>query len=173
MHIVHPLEPSQTNGQEMEPSCKAFDLYYTLSTKQYRLYNSKLKKLIMARDVVFHEDSPFYKPLEQLIFCPVSANDSIVRVPQSTGEDTDFNLGVDDVESLSSDDFDHATDEEEEGEPEHSGESQSINFKEVRRESEQVVKKIPKSRTPGQMANSLGSYWKGSVLGIPGGLAFH
>ena len=140
---------------------------YTLSTKQYRLYDPKLKKLITARDVVFHEDSPFYKPLEQQIFCPVSTNESIVSVSQSTGEDTDFNPGVDDVESLSSDDFDHANDEEEEeGEHEHSGESQRINFEEVRREPERVVKKTPKSRTPGQMANTLGSYWRGSASGL-------
>jgi len=96
---------------------------YTLSTKQYRLYDPKLKKLITARDVVFHEDSPFYKPLEQQIFCPASTNDSIVSVSESTGEETDFDPGMDDVESLSSDDFDHATDKEEEAEPEHSGES--------------------------------------------------
>ena len=57
---------------------------------------------------MFHEDSPFYKPLEQEIFCPVSTNDSIVSVSQSTGEDRDFDPGVDDVESLSSDDFDYA-----------------------------------------------------------------
>jgi len=107
-----------------------------LCIKRYHRYDPKLKKLIMARDVVFHEDSPFYKPLKQQIFCLVSTNDSIVSVSQSTGEDTDFDPGMDDVESLSSDDFDHATDQEEEGEPEHSGESQRINFKEVRREPE-------------------------------------
>jgi len=77
----------------------------------------------MACDIVFHEDSPFYKPLEQQIFCPASTNDSILSVSQSTREDRDFDPGVDDVENLSSDDFDHATDEEEEGEPKHSGES--------------------------------------------------
>jgi len=139
---------------------------YTLSIKQYRLYDPKLKKLITAQDVVFHEDSPFYKPLEQQIFCPASTNDSIVSVSQSPGEETDFDPGVDDVESLSSDDFDHATDEEEEAEPEHSGESQRINFEEVRREPERVVKKTPKSRTPGQMANTFGSYWRGSASGL-------
>jgi len=96
---------------------------YMLSAKQYRLYDPKLKKLIMACDVVFYEGSLLYKPLEEQIFCPVLANDSIVSVSQSTGEDTDFDPGVDDIESLSSDDFDHANDEEaEEGEPEHSGE---------------------------------------------------
>jgi len=77
-----------------------------------------------------------YKPLEQQIFCPVPANDSSLSVSQSTGEGTDFDPGVDDVESLSTDDFDHATDEEKEGEPELCGESQRINFEEVRREPE-------------------------------------
>jgi len=28
------------------------------------------------------------------------------------------------------------------------------------------VKKTPKSRTPGQMANMLGSYWRGSARGL-------
>jgi len=98
------------------------------------------------------------------MFCPVLTNDSIVSISQSTGDDTDFNPGVDDVESLSSDDCDHATNEEE-GEPEHSGESQRINFKEVRREPVRVVKKTLKSRTPGQRANTLGSYWRGSASG--------
>jgi len=117
---------------------------YTLSTKQYRLYDAKLKKLITARADVFHEDSPFYKPLEQQIFCPVSSHDSIVSVSHSTREHTDFDQGMDDVDSLSSDDFDHATDAEEEGEPEHSGESQHINlFAEVRSEPGGVVKKTP------------------------------
>jgi len=73
---------------------------------------------------------------------------------------------VDDVDSLSCDDFDHATDQEEEGEPEHSGESQRINFEEVRREPVRVVKKTPKSRTPGQMVNTLGSYWSGAGSGL-------
>jgi len=89
-----------------------------------------------------------------------------VSVSQSTGEDKDFDPDVDDVESLSSDDFDHATDEEEEGESEHSGESQRINFEEVRREPERVVKKTPKSRTPGHMANTLGRYCRGSASGL-------
>jgi len=136
---------------------------YRLSTKQYRLYDPKLKKLIPARDVVFHKDSLFYKPLEQQIFCPVSTNDSIVSLSQSTGEDKDFDPGVDDVESLRVDGFDHATDEEEEGEPEHSGESQRMKFEEGRSEPEPVVKKTPKSRTHRQMANTLGSYWRGSA----------
>ena len=137
-----------------------------VSIKQYRLYNLKLKKLITARDAVFHEDSAFYKPLEQQIICPVSTYHSIVSVSQSTREDTDFDPGLDDVETLSSNDFDYATDEEEEGEPKHSGESQCISFEEVRREPEQVVKKTPKSRAPGQMANTLGSYWRGSASGL-------
>jgi len=96
---------------------------YMLSNKQYHLYNPKLKKLITAPDVVFHQDSPFYKPLEHQIFCPVSPDSSIVSVSQSTGVDTDSDPGLNDVQSLSSDDFDHANDVEEEGEHEHSGES--------------------------------------------------
>jgi len=43
---------------------------------------------------------------------------------------------------------------------------QCINFEEIRREPERVVKKTPKSRTPGQMANTLGSYWRGSAFGL-------
>ena len=135
-------------------------------TKQYPLYDPKLKKLLMARKVFFNGHFPFYKPLEQPIFCPVSTNDSIVIVSQSTGENTDFNAGVDDVESLSSDDFDHANDEEEEeGQHDHSGQSQRINFEEVTREPERVVMKTPKCRTSDQITNTLGSYWRGSDSG--------
>ena len=161
------IDPAKRADKKWSPraECLIF-IGYTLSTKLYRLYDPKLKKLITAGDVIFHEDSPFHKPLEQQIFCPVWTNDSIISVSQSTGEDTEFDPGVDDVESPSSDDFDHATDEEEEAEPGHSGESQRINFEEVRREPERVVKKTPESRTPGQMANTLGSYWRGSASGL-------
>jgi len=82
-------------------------------------------------------------------------------------EHTDFDPGLDDVESHSSPDFDHANDDEEEaGEHEHSGGSQRINFAEVRREPERVVKKTPKGCTPSQIVNTLGSYLRRSPSGL-------
>jgi len=140
---------------------------YTLSTKQYRLYNPKTRKLVTSRDVVFHEDCPFYKPLEQQIFCPTTVNDSRANVTFATGGDADFFPVEDDVESLSSDDdFGHIVGSEEESGEEDNGEREGQDFEEVIRTPPLVVKKTPKSQLPGQMKNTLGGYWKGSASGL-------
>src|SRR5205807_8456482 len=41
---------------------------YTLTSKQYRLYDPKAKKIIVSRDVVFHEDTSYCQPVDQNIF---------------------------------------------------------------------------------------------------------
>ena len=162
------IHPAKRADKKWSPRAeRLIFIGYTLSTKQYRLYNPKTKKLVTSRDVVFHEDCPYYMPLEQQIFCPANVNDSMVNVTFATGGDTDFYPVEDEVESLSgSDDFDHIVEGEEEFGEGSNGDSADQDFEEVIQTPPPVVKKTPKSRIPGQMASTLGGYWQGSAKGL-------
>ena len=48
---------------------------YTMTTKQYRLYNPKTRAFIKSLDVVFYEDTPFFQQTTNEIFLPFT-NDS-------------------------------------------------------------------------------------------------
>ncbi|KAG0643282.1 hypothetical protein HOY80DRAFT_997874 [Tuber brumale] len=43
---------------------------YTLSTRQYKLYNPKTLAIIKSRDVVFYEDQPYFTQTAKQIFLP-------------------------------------------------------------------------------------------------------
>jgi len=43
---------------------------YTQTTKQYRLYNPAARRIVISRDVVFHEDTSYFRPTDQKIFLP-------------------------------------------------------------------------------------------------------
>jgi ribonuclease HI len=46
---------------------------YTFSQKQYKLYIPGEKRMTLARDVVFYEDSPFYNPKPEILLVPTSS----------------------------------------------------------------------------------------------------
>jgi len=41
---------------------------YTQTTKQYWLYNPAARRIVISRDVVFHEDTSYFHPTDQKIF---------------------------------------------------------------------------------------------------------
>jgi len=43
---------------------------YTQTTKQYRLYNPTIISLVISQDLVFHEDTSYFRPTDHKIFLP-------------------------------------------------------------------------------------------------------
>ena len=63
---------------------------YTHTAKQYRLYNPSTKRLVKSLDVVFHEDTSFFKPGAQKITLPFTDNieePAISRSPSPISSD--------------------------------------------------------------------------------------
>jgi len=53
---------------------------YTQTTKQYRLYNPAARRIVISQDVVFHEDTSYFRPTDQQIFLPF-ANEPDLPLP--------------------------------------------------------------------------------------------
>jgi len=48
---------------------------YTMTKKQYHLYDQKIRAFIKSRDIVFYEETPFFQQISNEIFLPFT-NDS-------------------------------------------------------------------------------------------------
>ena len=68
-------------------------LGYSLTTKQYRLYDPHTKRLITSRDVMFHEATPYYGSCQ-----PRTSIRSASKVRVPTGSDTDDDSSTDEDE---------------------------------------------------------------------------
>ena len=52
---------------------------YTMTTKQYRLYNPKTRTFVKSRDVVFYEDTPFFQQTAEQVFMPLTKEEEKVH----------------------------------------------------------------------------------------------
>ena len=65
------IHPTKRTDKKWSPRAeKLMFIDYTQTTKQYPLYNPMTKKLSHSRDVVFHEDTFYFRPMDQKIFLP-------------------------------------------------------------------------------------------------------
>ena len=52
---------------------------YTMTTKQYHLYNPKTRTFVKLRKVVFYKDTPFFQQTAEQVFMPLTKKEEKVH----------------------------------------------------------------------------------------------
>jgi hypothetical protein len=76
MYRIRPLKAKRKDAKFGPRAQQGVLIGYTFSQKQYKFYTPEEKRMTLATDVVFYEDSPFCNPKPEILLVPTSSDDT-------------------------------------------------------------------------------------------------